>query len=382
MRASYTGSTTPPPRVATIVVDTTPLASGHGIRGIGRYLDGVVGALVREEPAFVEARVRFLVGAGQDPPADDLPFITTTRTRVRPQDLGWAVAALADRRAARGVGSAWWHQTDPMLPWSPVPRERTLATAYDLIPLHEAAVWRAIRPHRRLLYRAYLGALQKASGIVTISSETAADLHRTLGIPPDRIRVVPPAIVLPAPDAPTALDPDAPLLLFVGVMDPHKRPELALEALAALRRRTPGATLAFVGPSPAARVEDLGRAAAALGVADAVAFRGRVPDEELAALYHRGVLLAVSRIEGFGLPPVEAILAGGRTVAVPTPIYREVLGGAATYAVSDQPAAIADAVEDALTDPVSDPQRAALAARFAPRASAARLRAAYEELTA
>src|SRR5665811_2401592 len=72
MRGSYTGSTTPPPRIATIVVDTTPLASGHGIRGIGRYLDGVVGALVREEPAFVEARVRFLVDAGQDPPVDGL----------------------------------------------------------------------------------------------------------------------------------------------------------------------------------------------------------------------------------------------------------------------------------------------------------------------
>lgn len=341
----------------------------------------MIGALVREEPAFVESRVRFLVAAGQDPPADGLASIPTARARVRPQDIGWAVAAVADRRAARGLGPAWWHQTDPMLPWSPAPRERTLATAYDLIPLHEAAVWQAIRPHRRLLYRAYLGALRKARGVVTISTETAADLQRTLGIPADRIRIVPPAIVAPAPGAPVALDPDAPLLLFVGVMDPHKRPELALEALAALRRRRPGAGLAFVGPSPAARVADLERAAAALGLADAVAFRGRVSDEELSALYRRGVLLAVSRIEGFGLPPVEAILAGGRAVAVPTPIYREVLGSAATYAVSDQPAAIADAVEDALTDLVSDPQRAALAARFAPRASATLLRAAYEELT-
>jgi glycosyltransferase involved in cell wall biosynthesis len=373
MRASYTGSATLPPRVATIVVDTTLLASGHGIRGIGRYLDGVVGALVREEPAFVEARVRFLVAAGQDPPADGLPHITTSRARVRPQDLGWAVAALADRLAARGLGPTWWHQTDPLLPWSPVPRQRTLATAYDLIPLHEAAVWRAIRPHRRLLYRAYLGALRKARGVVTISTETAADLHRSLAIPTDRIRVVPPAIVAPPPAAPVALDPDAPLLLFVGVMDPHKRPELALEALAALRRRRPGPTKASVA--------DLQRAAAALGLADAVAFRGRVSDEELSALYRRGVLLAVSRIEGFGLPPVEAILAGGRAVAVPTPIYREVLGSAATYTVSDQPAAIADAVEDALTDLVSDPRRTALAARFAPRASATLLRAAYEELT-
>lgn len=43
-----------PTRVATIVVDTTPLASGHGIRGIGRYFEGVVGPLVREDPAFAE----------------------------------------------------------------------------------------------------------------------------------------------------------------------------------------------------------------------------------------------------------------------------------------------------------------------------------------
>jgi glycosyltransferase involved in cell wall biosynthesis len=366
-----------------IVIDATPLASGHGIRGIGRYLGGVIGALVREQRSFVDARVRFLVCAGQDPPADRLQLISTSRATVRPQDIGWAVAALSDLRAARGLGPTWWHQTDPMLPWCPAAPERTLATAYDLIPLHEAAVWRAIRPHRRVIYRAYLRGIRNARGIVTISRETAADLHRTLGIPADRIRVVPPAIVAQAPDAAVSIDPHAPpSLLFVGVMDPHKRPELALEVLAALRRRTPGATLAFVGPSPEARVKDLRGTATALGVAEAVAFLGRVPDDELTALYRQGVLLAVSRIEGFGLPPVEAILAGGRTVAVPTPIYREVLGDAATYAVSDQPSAIADAVEDALTNRVSDSQRAALAARFAPGASAARLRAAYEELTA
>jgi glycosyltransferase involved in cell wall biosynthesis len=366
-----------------IVVDATPLASGHAVRGIGRYLDGVIGALVREEPSFVDARVRFLVCAGQDPPADRLQLISTARATVRPQDLGWAVAAIADRRAATGLGPAWWHQTDPMLPWSPMPPDRTLATAYDLIPLREAAVWRAIRPHRRLIYRAYLRGLRNARGIVTISRETAADLHRTLGIPADRIRVVPPAIIAQVSDSAVSLDSHAsPSLLFVGVMDPHKRPELALETLAALRRRMPGATLAFVGPSPEARVNDLRGIAAALGVAEAVAFRGRVPDDELTALYRQGVLLAVSRIEGFGLPPVEAILAGGRTVAVPTAIYREVLGGAATYAVSDQPSAIADAVEGALTDPVRDAERAVLGARFAPSASAALLRVAYEELTA
>ena len=365
-----------------IVLDATPLASGHSIRGIGRYLAGMVSALAEEEAAFAEAHVRLLVASGQNPPTGPWRTVGTIRAGIRPQDVGWAVAAFADRRASRGLGPAWWHQTDPMLPWSPVRRSRTVVMAYDLIPLHEPEVWRTIRPHRRLIYRAYLDALRRARAVVAISAATAADLHRTLGVPPDRIQVVPPAITAPPSRASVSLDPDVPALLFVGVMDPHKRPELALETLAAVRRRRPAASLSFVGPSPAVRVAELKRRAEALGVAGAVTFRGSVPDGELAALYRGGILLAVSRIEGFGLPPVEAILAGGRAVAVPVEIYREVLAGAATYAVDDRPTSLADAVEDALTGSVDQGARAALAARVAPGEAAARLRHAYEELTA
>ncbi len=363
-----------------IVLDATPLASGHGIRGIGRYVGGVIAAMATEEPEFVELHVRLLVTSGQEVPAGRWRTVTTIRAGVRPQDIGWAVAAVADRRLAGALGRTWWHQTDPTLPWSPVGGARTLATAYDLIPLHETEVWRRIRPHRRVLYRAYLDALRRARVVVAISATTAVDLTRTLGIPANRIRVLPPAVTAPPAAGLAPVDHDAPALLFVGVMDPHKRPELALETLAAVRRRRPAARLSFVGPSPARRVDELRRHAAALGVGDAVDYRGTISEDELTALYRGGILLAVSRIEGFGLPPVEAILAGGRAVAVPSPIYREVLSDAATYAVGDQPGAIADAVMAALEGAPSESARTSLAARVAPRQSAARLRAMYEEI--
>ena len=354
MRGSYTGSTTstpcrsralPIPGSPTIVIDTTPLASGHGIRGIGRYLDGVVSALAREEPAFVEARVRFLVAAGQDPPADALPSRPTTRARVRPQDLGWAVAAIADRRAARGLGRAWWHQTDPMLPWSPVPRS---AHAGDRVrpdppPRGGGLAGDPPAPATPLpgLPRGAAEGTRHRDDLDRYGRRPAAHARhpgrphprrapgdRRAGRRASRPRSTP---------TPPSCSSWGSWTRTSGPSWPSRRSPPFAAGRRAPRSPSSGRRPRGAWPS----CNDAPRPSAA----DAVAFRGPVPDDELVALYRRGVLLAVSRIEGFGLPPVEAILAGGRAVAVPTPDLSRGARGAATYAVSDQPAAIADAVK-------------------------------------
>ncbi len=298
---------------------------------------------------------------------------------MRPQDLGWAVAAIADRLVARRLRPAWWHQTDPMLPWGPLDPSRSVVTAYDLIPLLEPAVWERIRPHRRPLYRAYLRSLQRAARVATISAATAHDLGDLLGIRADRIRVIPPAVEVPEGGPTADLDPTAPNLLFVGVPDPHKRAELALLTLEALRRRRPGATLTFIGPAGPVQNHVADPRADRRNQGSVSRF-GRVSDAALTDLYRSSVLLAVSRVEGFGLPPVEAILAGGRVVAVPIPIYREVLGPAATFAVDDDPDSLATAVELALQSPPDLDARHALAARYAPERLREALAGLYEEL--
>ena len=159
-------------------------------------------------------------------------------------------------------------------------------------------------------------------------------------------------------------------LLFVGVPDPHKRPELAIEVLAELRRRGTDADLVFIGVHPARDRARLRDQVEAVGLGDDVQFLDRVYDAELAGRYATSVLLATSRTEGFGLPPVEAVLSGGRVAAVPSPAYRETLDGIVPFARDASAVALTDAVMSALESPPAAGAVAALAERFGPRAAA------------
>jgi glycosyltransferase involved in cell wall biosynthesis len=369
---------------AVVGIDLTPVASDHGIRGIGRYVRGIASALVEERPEWTGQHLAGLaLQEGMVPEA--LRTWRATRPVLRPQDVGWLWAIAADRLAIRNHAPEIWHATDPGTPFSPLGSRRSVVTVYDLIPLHEAAVMARIRPHRRLVYQAYLRQVRRAAFVIAISQATAEDVERTLRVPPERIRVVYPAI---RPLAALRLDlvakPAQPVeLLFVGVPDPHKRAALAIDSLAAYRLGNGEARLTFVGYIPPGVRAELLALARRAGVGSSVAFLDRVSDDELARLYESTILLALSRIEGFGLPPVEAILSGGRVVAVPTAIYRETLGGLATFADDASPVSVARAITESLSSGVPDATAIArLADRFSPRRAADTLVATYEEALA
>ena len=363
----------------TIGFDAVPLRSGHANRGIGRYLAGILDALVHERPDWCDEHLGCLIAGGQRPVV--AKFWRTRRSSFRPQDLDWLTSAVIDRWAIRASPPSVWHMTDPWTPFSMLSAARTIATAYDLIPLLEPTVMAEIRPHRRLIYHRYLKALKESRLVVAISEATAEDVGAHLGIPRDRIHVVYPSIVPPAPGIESAGSLGDPLnLLFVGVLAPHKRPGLALRVLAELTRQGVDADLTFVGTQPPRHREALLRLASDLHVAGKVQLIGRVGDDELVRLYRTTITLAISRVEGFGLPPVEATLAGGRVVATPSRIYDEVLASTATFAASHDPSAIAEAV---LTARVRDQRRSMsgaleLAVRYAPAKAASSLVAAYE----
>jgi glycosyltransferase involved in cell wall biosynthesis len=238
---------------------------------------------------------------------------------------------------------------------------------------------RRIRPHRRIPYRFYLRGVRKAGLVIAISETTALDVMEVLGVPPERVRVVYPAVVpLAAPIPAKAADHDGePDFVFVGVPDPHKRPDLAIDALAAFRRSNHAGRLTFVGFHPSRDRARLIARARAASVADAVAFVDHISDRDLAARYARSTLVALSRFEGFGLPPVEALLTGGRVVATPEPIYKEVLGDAACYASEASPDAIAEAMLAATQTTPAVATRRRLEAKFSRHATADALLAAY-----
>ena len=105
-----------------------------------------------------------------------------------------------------------------------------------------------------------------------------------------------------------------PVLLTVGNLHEHKGQRLAVQALALVRQRHPQARLLVVGDGPDR--EALARAAATLGLADAVHLVGVVPNTELSLWYSAAdLLLLASSREGWPNVLLEAMACGTPVVA-------------------------------------------------------------------
>ena len=345
----------------TILVDLAPATGAHGVRGIGSYVRGL-GEAIRCDPDLA-GRV--------------VALQATALAGVRPQDIGWATGWFSDALALRRAGAASMHQTDPLRPFRPSGARRVAVTAYDLIPL-EPEHRDAERWHRQWIYRQYLRSLRRADRVIAISRTTADEVVSRLAVDPGRVDIVYP-VVAGSPRASRPATAGEPTFLFVGVPAPHKRPELAIAALAAYRRLHRTGRLRFIGPVAPVHRDMIAASAARAGITDAVSIEGRVPADSLAAAYASATgLLAVSRLEGFGLPPVEAAIRGVPVIAADSAIARETLGEAASYADAD-PEMLAEAMTTAVPPPEAERRR--LVERHTAASVARQLSTAYDALT-
>jgi glycosyltransferase involved in cell wall biosynthesis len=146
---------------------------------------------------------------------------------------------------------------------------------------------------------------------------------------------------------------DGPLVLFVGQLLPHKRPDLLLQAYHVLvTYLRPEAHLALVGPSPAdgyrETLEAFGRE---LNLTRAW-LAGRVTPAELAAYFRAAsVFVTLSEHEGVCVPLLEAMAFDLPVVARDFAAVPETLGGAGLLLPSnDDPLLIAEALAQLLTD--------------------------------
>jgi glycosyltransferase involved in cell wall biosynthesis len=253
---------------------------------------------------------------------------------------------------------------------------RVAVTMYDLIPLLDPDGFSTWHPYHRAIYHWYLRTARGADLLVVISRTTAHWAVEHLGVDPAHIAVVPPLVEHPVSLA-RVPEPE-PTFVWVGALDRHKRPELAVLALAAFRLRHGGGLLRFIGPADPARMRVIQETARRAGVGDAVILEGHLPAVELeAAFSSAAALLTTSRMEGFGLPAVEAAMRGVPVVAVDIPAAREALGDTATFTQAD-PSRIADALE--AVRPASPASRKRLVERYARPAVADALSSAYLRL--
>lgn len=112
-----------------------------------------------------------------------------------------------------------------------------------------------------------------------------------------------------------------PSVVAVGRLAPVKRFDLLIEQFLETRRRLPDAVLTIVGEGPErTRLE---RRIAELGAATWIRLVGRLPFEELLALYRRSWLItSASLTEGWGLTLTEAAGCGTPAVASDVPGHR------------------------------------------------------------
>lgn len=187
--------------------------------------------------------------------------------------------------------------------------------------------------HSRFARRTARALLGSAAAIVANSQwtrEQAQKVLRELGLDPlaEGVRVVPlgtdPEQFRPGLDtrevrARYRLTDDR-WVISVGRLEPYKGVDVALEAIARLRRAGTAVNYLVVGSGK--KRSAYRRLAAQLGIGDAVRFLGSVPDAELPALYNVAhVCLGVSRrtghtrVEGFGIALAEASACGLPVVA-------------------------------------------------------------------
>ena len=235
-----------------------------------------------------------------------------------------------------------------------------------------------------------------ADAICVSCTEEEAQFRRLYGNPRGRIEIVSPGVehAFFAPgDARGARHAlglsNGPVLLFVGRIQPLKGVDVAVRALAELRR--PDALLLVVGGASglegSAEVGRVMRLIDELGVRDQVRFVEPQPHHILSTYYRAAdVVVVPSRSESFGLVALEAAACG-------IPVVASAVGGLLTlvddgetgYLISGRdPSAFADRIRTILDDPAL---AASMSVRAADRArrytwsfAAARLRRVYADL--
>jgi len=244
---------------------------------------------------------------------------------ARLQELRMAVRVPLLLRRLRPQLVHFVHALPPALPCPAVLTVQDLSFERDasLMGRRETMIFRLTVPR----------SVRRAQRVFAISQRTKNDLVELYRVAPDHVVVTP-----------LAVDPEfrpggrrGDYVLYVGSIEPRKRPLVAADAAAAAGRR-----LVVVGPERDASLAAQLRARGA-------ELRGYVEKDELARLYREAAaLLAPTQYEGFGLTVAEAMASGTPVVAAPDAAVKEVGADAIEYA---EPEAFGEALRRVLAEP-------------------------------
>jgi glycosyltransferase involved in cell wall biosynthesis len=288
-----------------VAIDVSPLAQTRA--GTARYLKGLLRELRLREDVAVSTR----------------SFGGDNRLATLARDGAWYPFVLGREAAADILHCPTYR--GPVRPRLPL-----VVTVHDLAVLrHPEAFNRWTRTYSPHVVPRVLRAARR---VIAVSEFTRRELVEVLGVPDDKIRVVPNAVGDEFTHEGPAETGD--YVLAVGTLEPRKNLDRLVEAVGKTDRE-----LRVVGARGWGGVEVRG---------NGVRWLGEVDDVELARLYRGAACVAYpSLYEGFGIPVLEAMACGVPVVTTQGTAMEEVADGAAVLVDANDPNAIAAGIERA-----------------------------------
>jgi len=238
-----------------------------------------------------------------------------------------------------------------------------IVTVHDLILIEDKHSARSSTRNKILhgfkyaIFRTVLeNAIHRSKHILTVSSYSKEAILKHFGIRQDKITVTPNGII-PALNnkniSLTKMGVYEPYFLYVGNAYPHKNLETMLEAFADFSEKIPYVQLVIAGRRDMFS-KKLEKYARELGVnQERLRFIDLPSDDEISALYRSSNLFIYpSKLEGFGMPPLEAMSYGTPVAAAFASSLPEVLGSSAHYFNPEE----ADQLEKIMIEAIKNPE--------------------------
>jgi glycosyltransferase involved in cell wall biosynthesis len=363
--------------------------------GIGTYIRSLVHAL-----GAIDDRNRYTLVSG---PAE-------ARTLAGlPENFRIAVYGLTDRHTLNHIAfPVFLRSLAPNLVHIPLNRVPLLMIRPYVVTVHDLSSllfeFHGSDSRMKLRRGMYRRGLLRASRVISVSEATRRDLHDLLGIPFEHVRRVyeaPDPEFLAAPGGTGEEEKERileryqiryPFLLYAGNIRPHKNVPRLVEAFAVVRDQLSShpvykdLRLIIIGDT-ISQYPSVRQAVIKSRAETVVRFLGFVPFDTLRCFYQSAAAFVfVSRYEGFGLPPLEAMACGTPVVASNVSSLPEVVGDSAVQVNPENVFEIARGIKEVLID---DELRATLircglehARRFSWERTAREVLAIYREASA